>query len=190
MTDHPGSSFQSLLRRAPLWVIFLVVAVLWTALMLGIRWLRGQEISPETVVINAVFGLAFAGFLILLGRWMNARGRRKPPGAPTGTNISQGMTTGRPPEHASADEWVPELRKIIRQERRWAWVGSLAFGLFAILGVFLVIDKPQHPWLGLLAIAGGLGAGVLYPVWVPLRRARIEALIAQFPEGATEPRTS
>jgi hypothetical protein len=42
---------QVQLHRALVWVIYLVIAVLWPVLMLGMRWLRGQEISPEVVAI-------------------------------------------------------------------------------------------------------------------------------------------
>jgi len=47
------------------------------------------------------------------------------------------------------------------------------------MGVFLVVDTPEHPWLGLLTAAGGLGAAIWYPTRVPRRRARIEAPIAE-----------
>lgn len=63
-------------------------------------------------------------------------------------------------------------------------------GLSAAMGVFLVFDKPEHTWLGPLAVAGGLGFAVWYPIWVPRRRARIEALIAQFPEETAENRAA
>ena len=86
-------------------------------------------------------------------RWIRARERRKPSGSPTVTNINEAMSTGRLPEHASADQWVPELSGIIRQEQWSAWVGAALFGLSAAMGVFLVFDKPEHPWLGLLAVA-------------------------------------
>lgn len=117
MTDNSRDGFQALLRRAPVWVLFLVIANLWPVLMLGIRWLRGQEISPEVVAIYAAFGLPAAGLLIWLTRWIRARERRKPPGSPTVTNIDEAMSTGRLPEHASAVQWVPELSRIIRQKR-------------------------------------------------------------------------
>jgi hypothetical protein len=58
------------------------------------------------------------------------------------------------------------------------------------MGVFLAFDKPENPWLGLLAVAGGLGLAVWYPIWVPRRRARIEALIAQFAEETAEYRAA
>ena len=82
-----------------------------------------------------------------------ARERRKPSGSPTVTNINEAMSTGLLPEHASADQWVPELSGIIRQEQWSAWVRAALFGLSAAMGVFLVFDKPEHPWLGLLAVA-------------------------------------
>jgi hypothetical protein len=171
------------------WVIFLVIAVLWPVLMLGMCWLRGQEISPEVVAIYAVFGLPVAG-PHLAEPLDQARERRKPSGSPAVTNINEAMSTGRLPEHASADQWVPELSRIIRQEQWWAWVGAALLGLSAAMGVFLVFDKPEHPWLGPLAVAGGLGLAVWYPIWVPRRRARIEALIAQFPEETAEIRAA
>lgn len=49
--NRPRGRCQAQLRRALVWVIFLVIAVLWPVLMLGMRWLRGQEILPEVVAI-------------------------------------------------------------------------------------------------------------------------------------------
>lgn len=100
------------------------------------------------------------------------------------------MSTGRLPAHASADQWVLELSRIIRQEQWWAWVGAALFGLSAAMGVFLVFDKPGASLAWTAGGCGGLGLAVWYPIWVPRRRARIEALIAQFPEETAKNRAA
>jgi len=182
MTDDPGRSWQRLLRRAPLWVLFPVFVVVWMAVHLGMDFLLGENIEAMDVAMSGVGGLVVATFALWFNRRMVAKEKRLPPGSPTGTNITRAMSTGQLPEHATAGKWVPELSKILRQERHMVWVGPLACVLFAALGVALAFGQPEHPWFGVLFALASLCAAVWFPVEVRRRRARIQKLLSQMPE--------
>jgi hypothetical protein len=113
------------------------------------------------------------------GRFVHARNRAKPAAWPTTLNLKNAVATGRLPEGASADQWIPELVKIIRTEKRMYWGGPLFFGLLAAMGVFLIFHDPANPWFGGLFTAFCRGMAIWYPFWVVRRRSRIETLIAQ-----------
>ncbi|MFJ5696570.1 hypothetical protein [Arthrobacter sp. NPDC093139] len=181
--------WRALVRRSPNWLIVVAIAVVYTALILGMDFLKGEEIEPEKAALTAVLGLGLGCFAIWINRWKQARDRRQPQGAPTATNVQQAISSGQLPEHATAEEWLPELQKIVRQERHWAWGGPLFFGLFTAMGIFLIFDDPAHPWFGVFVSACFLGAAVWYPIWVRRRRARINGLIADLVNKPPEPAT-
>jgi hypothetical protein len=182
MTGDSRGGWQGLVRRTPLWILVLVFAIAWAALQLGMRLLRGKEVAAEDVAIYGVFGVVTGILMLVVARWVLKRERKLPPGSPTATNIKRAIATGELPEHASAKAWVPELNKIIRQERHMMWAGPLIFGLFTVMGIFLVFGDPEHPWFGVLGTALFLGIAIWYPFWIPRRRPKIQALIDQFPE--------
>lgn len=182
MTEKSGHSWQDLLRRAPTWVLVLVFVIIWSAVVLGLDFLRGEDIEAADVALTGVGGLVVAAFSLWFNRRVMAKEQKRPPGSPTGTNITRAVSTGQLPEKASANEWVPELSKIIRQERHMVWVGPLVFGLATALGVFLSFGKPDHPWFGVVCSALFLSLAIWIPGSVRRRRVRIQKLLAQFPE--------
>jgi hypothetical protein len=173
---------QGLVRRSPLWILVLVIATAYAALQLGIRLLRGKEAGPEDVAIYGAFGVAMGIFTLWMAVRAARRERKLPPGSPTATNIQRAMATGQLPEHASAELWEPELIAILVQERRWAWIASVFFGLATVLGVFIIFDGSESPWLGVVCSVAFLGLAVGFPLWVRHRRPRIQKLLDQFPE--------
>jgi hypothetical protein len=186
VTENSKRTWQGLVRRTPLWILVLVIATAWAALQLGIRFLRGKEVAAEDVLIYGAiygaFGVALGVFTLWMGFRAAAKERALPPGSPTTSNIKKAISTGRLPEGASAEQWEPELIRILVQERHMMWIGPLLFGLFAVMGIFLIFDKPEHPWFGVLCTPLFLGIAIWYLVSMPRRRARIHALLAQFPE--------
>lgn len=62
------------------------------------------------------------------------------------------------------------------------WFALLEAGLFTALGVFLIVDRPDHPWFGGVCAALSVGAAIWLPFWVRRRRARIQELIARLLE--------
>jgi hypothetical protein len=178
MTEN-SRGWQARLRRAPLWVIGLATAVMWSVVMLGMDALQGKDLGVARVGAVAAGGTVVAVGVVLVGRWGQARDRKLPPGAATARNLNRAVATGKLPGQAIAEEWVPGLRKIIRQDRHMIWVGPLVFGLFAASGIFLIFDRPDHPWFGVACTVFFIVAAIWMPIWVRRRRARIEGLIAE-----------
>lgn len=175
------------LRQTPKWVLVLVIAAVFTLLVLGKDLLTGESLEPARIVATAASGLVIAAFLVWFTRWQRRRELRKPAGSPTVTNFKAAISTGRLPEHARADQWIPELTKTIRLERHMTWIGFILFGGFAAMGVFLIIDNPDHPWFWVIATVLFAGLAAWYPMWTPRRRKKLEALIAQFPAEDRRP---
>jgi hypothetical protein len=181
MAENSGSRWPGRLRRAPLWAGTLVFAAIWSAAMLGMDFLQDENLEPADLVATGAGGLVVAAVALWFGRSVQAKELKLPPGSPTATNIKRAISTGQLPEQASAEQWGPELRKIIRHERRMVWIGLLEFGLFTALGIFLIVDRPGHPWFGVVCTALFLGIAICTPFWVRRRRARIRSLLAQLP---------
>ncbi len=181
--DDRVSGWVRLLRRAPRWVPILGSAVVFTVFMLGMKLLQGEDLEPVEIAITGAVGLAVGGFAVWITRWQRARERKKPTGWPTATNLKQAVSIGRLPEGAAAEQWIPKLTKIADQERYMIWIGPLLIGAFAAMGVFLTLERLDHPWFWVLATIGFAGVAAWYPIWILRRRARIEGLITQFPDG-------
>ena len=171
------------IRRTPLWLLVLIWAVGWTTLQLGTRLLRGDGIDAWWVVYNGIMGIVLGSFMMWMALRFQAREKLQAPGSPTNSNIATAMSTGKLPVEASAGAWVPQLRKTLRQERHIVWAGPLLFGLFTALGIFLVLDSPDHPWFGGLFAAACLGTTAWYPLWIRRRRAQIQRLLDQLPDS-------
>jgi hypothetical protein len=186
MTENSGDRWKELLRRAPRWLIVVVVAIGWAAIQLGMRLLRGKEVVVEDVALTGAFGLAIGFFVLWAGRRAQAKEGMLPPGSPTATNIKKAISTGQLPAQASAEQWETELIWILIQERHMVWVTPLVCGLLTALGVFLMFDSPEHPWFGLVCTVAFLGLTIWFPIWGRRRRVRIQELMAQFPDNASQ----
>lgn len=178
MVDDDESRWIRLLRRTPRWGLVLGVAVVFTIAMLGMELLKGEELEPIEIAVTGAGGLAVGGFAVWFAMWQRARESKKPAGWPTVTNLKEAVAKGRLPEGAAAEQWVPELSRIVAQER-------YLLGAFTAMGVFLIFENPDHPLFWVLATIGSAAAAVLYPIWVPRRRKRIEALIAELTDGSS-----
>jgi hypothetical protein len=174
--------WQAQLQRAPLWVVGLAVAVLWSVVTLGMDALQGKDLGVADLAAVGAVGIVVAVSVVLVGRWAKARDRKLPPGPATTGNRNRAIAAGKLPEQAVAEEWVPALKKDIRQDRYMLWVGLLEFGLFTALGIFLIFDRPDHPWFGVVTSLVTLGIAIWIPFGIRRRRARIEGLIAQLSE--------
>jgi hypothetical protein len=183
VTDDAEGRWIRLLRRTPRWGLVLGVAAAWTTTMLGMELLKGEEVEPAEIAITGAAGLAVGAFALWFTQWQRARERKKPAGWPTATNVKEAVSKGRLPEGAAAEQWVPELARIVAQERYMVWIGPLMFGAFAAMGVFLIFENPAHPWFWVLATAGFVALAVWYPIWIPRRRENIQRLITELTEG-------
>jgi hypothetical protein len=188
--DTSSGGWRTWREHPPLWLVGAAGAVLLTVVRLGLDFLSEEQMEPQRLAVTAIVGLLFGVFVVVFGRFVLARNQAKPAGWPTAINLRNAVATGRLPEGANAEQWIPELAGIIRTEKPMYWGGPLFFGLFAALGVFLVFDDPAHPWFGGLFAGLCLSMAIWYPFWIVRRRARIEALIARFPEETAEDRPS
>jgi hypothetical protein len=179
VTENPNGRWLRLLRRPPRWLIVLVIAVVWAAMQLGLRLLRGKEVAADDVVVYGAFGVALGIFTLWLASRARAKEQGLPPGSPTAANIQKAMSSGHLPEQASAEQWEAELIWTLISDRHMVWVGPLVFGLFTALGVFLMFDQPGHLWFGALRTTLFLSITIGFPFWVRRRRARIQKLLAQ-----------
>ena len=179
MTEN-SRGWQARLRRAPLWVIGLAVAVIWAVLTLGMDALQGKDLGVADLAAVGAVGIVVAVSVVLISRWAQKRDRKLPPGPATTGNRNRAIATGKVTEQAVAEEWVPALKKDIRQDRIMLWVGLLEFGLFTALGIFLIFDRPDHPWFGVFCSLVTLGIAIWIPFGMRRRRAQVERLIAQF----------
>ncbi|MEC5180151.1 hypothetical protein [Arthrobacter sp. CG_A4] len=159
MTESPRARWQELLRRTPLWLIALVVAVGWAAIQLGMRLLQGKEVVAEDIALTSAFGVVVGIFVLWFGRRVQAKERKLPPGSPTAANINKAISTGQLPEQASAEQWEAELIWILIRDRHTVWVAPLVFGLFTALALFLIFDNPEHPWFGVVCAVLFVGGG-------------------------------
>lgn len=175
------SAGTAALRRLPGWFVFLLIAALYTSVMLGMDYLTGENIEPLSIAVTAASGIALSAVIFWLVRWQRTRERRKPDGWPTATNFRAAVSSGQLPEGARPEQWVPELKKAIRMEWPMAWIGMTLFIGFAGLGVFLIIDNPDYPWFWALATVVFTVLAVWYPIWAPRRRRKMQELIDQFP---------
>ncbi len=181
LDDGEVSGWVRVLRRAPRWALVLGIAVVYTAFMLGMKLLQGEQVEPLEAAITGALGLAVGVFAVWFTGRQRAKEKQKPVGWPTATRLKEAVSTGRLPEGAAAEQWIPELTKIAAQERYMIWIGPLLFGAFTAMGVFLTLENPDHPWFWVLATLGFACIALWYPIWIPRRRTRIEGLIAQFP---------
>lgn len=187
--NKADGGWRALVRRSPNWLIVLAISILYTSPILGMDLLKGEDVEPTKAAITTVGGLCLGWFAIWINRWRQARDRRMPEGSVTTPRLQQAISRGQLPEHATAEQWVPELQKIVRQERHWAWGGPIFFfSVFTALGVFLIFDDSAHPWYGIFCTAAFLGLAVWYPIWIGRRRARINELIAELDNKPPSPR--
>lgn len=169
------------LRRTPNWIIFLVIAALYVIFLLGKDLLSGESVGPADVAAASIAGLVISAATFWVSRWKTAREGKKPSGSLTATNFERAISTGRPPQDASAEQWVPELHKAIRTDRVMAWAGPLLFAGFTGLGIFSISQNLEHPWFWVLATIFFAAIAIWYPIWTRRRRTKLQNLINQFP---------
>lgn len=176
---------MQILSKLPKWALFLLIAAAYTVIMLGQAMLTGKELEPARLLVTSGMGLVVAAGALWFIRRQHAREAEKPAGYPTASRFRAAASSGRLPEGATAELWIPELMRTIEQERIMAWLGPILFGAFAAMGVFLIFENRDPPWLWVICTLFFAGLAVGFPVWIPRRRRRMEALIAHL-EAADE----
>lgn len=180
-TDATSSFWVRAFRRTPSWIIFLILAALYVILLLGKDLLTGEPVGLADIAAATIVGLVVSAVIFWIARWKRARDDKNPSGSLTATNFERAMSSGRLPQDAAAEQWIPELVKAIRTDRIMAWVGPLLFGGFTGLGIFLITQNPEHPWFWVLATTFFVAIAIWYPIWTHRRRKKLQGLISQFP---------
>lgn len=167
-------------HRLPRWALVPVFTIAFTAWLLGVQLLRGNALRWVDIALTVTITLMGALLVLWFVRRHDARVAAQPSGWPTKDRFQSAVSTGRLPEQATADQWMPKLRRAAAQERHMVWIGPLFFAAFSALGIYLALDDPAHPWFGLLFSLAFAAMAVFYPWWSVRQRRRIQQLMAQF----------
>ena len=161
------------LSDAPMIVVALVMAILFGGINLLLNVAIGLTRLNWAAVIGAVIGgLVFGSLMSLIIRFQ----RRRSGGVATARLVSVAIKVGKLPETASAEEWGPLLDRRRRQAKFYRWVGPVEFGLFALLGVYVLFADSARAALWGLEIVLFVAAVIAYPIWANRQLAKIETL--------------
>jgi hypothetical protein len=170
--------------NAPMIVVAFVMAILFSGISLLLNVATGVTRLKWAAVIGAVIGgLVYGSLMSLFIRFQ----RRRSGGVATARLVTVAIKAGKLPETATAEEWGPLLDRHRRQARFYRWVGPVEFGLFALLGLYLLFsDSARAPLWGsemLLFIA----AVVAYPIWATRQLGKIKTLEHQLSQRTATP---
>jgi hypothetical protein len=163
-------AWQKKLTAAPLPVLFVVQATLFTVLtyLLGVL----VERDHQSLMGQAIGGLLFGA---LMTAWV-ARQRRRAGGATGVSELAEAVRSGELPDDAEPDDWRPRLLRLRRTYRWLRFVSPFQFGLFAALGAWLAIEQTPTYWL---FVAAFVGFGVFGTVASVRGLGRIERLLGR-----------
>lgn len=169
------NDFRARLQSSSLGVLFVVFTVLYFIGTYGFALLdHDSRLTLREALIRLATAAVFGGVMTAV----SARQRRRSGGIENITKIHRSLTTGIVPEDAEPAIWIPVLQRRRRQNRQARWLNPLGFGLFTLLGVYLLTQEPGDPVVWILP-AFFLAAGILTVVLVPRTIRRIDALLAQ-----------
>lgn len=180
MDDEKVSPWIRWLRRAPTWVLALVVAVLYTVVTFGTDLLQGKALTAGGLAAKLLVGVLFGGFVAWFRKRQRAKERQMPAGSPTRARLQSAVSTGRIPDEALEEEWIPELTQLASNDRGMVWFGPIMGGALATVCVVVIFFNPAYPWAWVLSAIGFAGLGIWCPIWVLRRRTLIARLIMKF----------
>jgi hypothetical protein len=161
------------LNGAPLVVVALVEAILFGGFSLLVNIATGlARLNSAAVIGAAASGLIFGIFMSVFIRFQRSRSG----GAVMARSVTNAIKSGKLPETATAEEWGPLLDRRRRQARLYRWVGPVEFGLFALLGVYLLFSDPTRALLWGFEILLFVAAVAAYPIWANRQVSKIDAL--------------
>lgn len=170
------------LNDAPIIVVALVMAILFGGLSLVGNVATGvTRLNWAAVIGAAVGGLIFGALMSLIIRYQ----RRRNGGVSMARAVTNAIKSGELPADARPSEWGPLLERRRRQVRLYRWVGPVEFGLFALLGVYLLFAEPGGDVIWGVEILIFLGFLIAYPISAHRQLPRIEALEKQLTQRTT-----
>jgi len=168
-------NFRSRLQAAPLGVMFAWFAGSYFVLTYAIALLDSSaRLTLFDALIRLVGASFFGGVMTALVAWQ----RRRSGGAGTLVQINKAIKTGIVPEDAEPAIWVPALETRRRQNERARWLNPAIFGLFTILGIWLITQEPTDVVLWAL-IAFFIAIAIFSVIQVPKTVKKIDVILAQ-----------
>lgn len=158
----------------PLAAYFVVTSVLFALL----TWTFDLLTHPgQNLVISAVvhlteglfFGAVMTVFLAII--------RRRSGGDEGMLALRAAIRSGTLPTDATTESWAPRLRRAARSAGLRVWLGPVEFGLFALMGVLLLVSDGKVYWL--IFIVGFAAAGIAISASSQRERGRIATMLAE-----------
>ncbi|BDZ49591.1 hypothetical protein GCM10025867_18320 [Frondihabitans sucicola] len=168
-------AFRAYLQGAPLGVLFAWFTGFYFLGTYGFALLDGtSKLNLVSALIRVVGAGIFGGIMTALV----ARQRRRDGGRRTSVQITTALKTGAVPEDAEPSIWLPALEARRKQNERAHWVNPIVFGLFTLLGIWLITQDPTGfiPWI---VTAFFIAVAILSLVQARRAVTKIEALIVQ-----------
>jgi hypothetical protein len=167
--------FRAHLQGAPLGVLFTWFTGFYFLVTYGIALLDGSS------KLNFVSALIRLGGALVVGGFMTAiiaRQRRRDGGRNISIEINKAVKTDAVPEDANPSIWVPALQRRRTQNERAHWINPIGFGLFTLLGIWLITQDPTAviPWVITVFF---IGIGVFSVIQARNLVAKIDALLQQ-----------
>jgi hypothetical protein len=166
--------FRERVASLPLGVYFAVATIIYG----GGQYLQAglgdpRNFSTGSLLVSLISGLVFGGLMTLVV----SRIRRRNGGRDNIIAISRSLKTGEVPAGVDTAQWMSVLAYQRRQAMWTRWASPLVFGLFTLLGVYLVItdDKPLD-WIFVVVF---VAIGALSTVFTARLIPRIDALEAK-----------
>jgi hypothetical protein len=134
-------NFQERLQAASLWILFAWFAGAYFLATYGIGLLdKSARLDPSDALIRVGGSVLFGGVMTALTAWQ----RRRNGGLHTLVRMNKAIKSGTVPEDAEPSLWVPALQRRRRQNEQVRWFSPIVFGLFTILGIWLITQEPDN----------------------------------------------
>ncbi|CAN5330387.1 hypothetical protein BH09ACT1_BH09ACT1_20280 [soil metagenome] len=158
----------------PLGVYFVVATIIYGGgeyLQAGLS--DSHDFSTRSLLVSLISGLVFGGLMTLIV----SRIRRRNGGRNNVIAINRSLKTGEVPAGVDTAQWISVLAYQRRQATWTRWASPVVFGLFTLLGVYLVVtDDKLLDWFFVVVF---VAIGVYSTVFTARLIPRIDALEAK-----------
>jgi hypothetical protein len=180
-------NLRALVREAHPVVLFIYFTVLWGVLTWALGFTTGtSSFTVLSIGTRAIAAILFGGFMTAYFVWQ----RRRSGGRTLAIAVNQSVKSGTLPADAAAETWVPLLRRKEREFRMTRLVIPIVFGLFAVLGVYLIASDSRSVIVGALCVVVCVGLGTFSVVAANRDLPKVRALIDQFSQPRQDERGS
>jgi hypothetical protein len=179
----PKTKYAGWLRRRSYLTQSLLVGFIWAILWFAIEASAQPGGATWRLLVGALVGGLSFGFVMMASvRWMQKRNG----GPTTAAAIEKAVRTRAVPMEADPVAWLPLVERKRRSESRLTWLGPVEFGLFTVLGVYLVMTDPGV-WIWWICLLLFAVAAIALPLWSLRRRPKIDWLIRELQRKDSQP---